>query len=380
MSREAVLGRDDLVVVGHPFSPIGMGEHMRATVQALQAAGLDPAVLDVYGIDRGRDPDLERRFGPLTTRTLSRGINLFCINGNEIEAVRERLADGPFRSARNIIFPAWELPSYPEVWARLLADFDDIWAPSSFVQASLEEATGRSVAVTPLAVDLKLSAFLGRRWFDIPEHAFVVMFAFDFSSYASRKNPDAVLEAFERLVRRRPEAPLHAVMKFKGGDPRDPARQALEARIAALGGRVQTITRELSDNEVKNLIRCVDVFMSLHRSEGFGRGMAEAMALGTPVIATGWSGNMDFMDADSAWLVDHQIVPVAPGAYPHGDGQVWAEPDVDQASAFLEAILDDPAAARGRADVARRRTATTLSARAVGLRAAERLLALAARG
>lgn len=365
----------DPVVIGHPFAPIGMGEHLRSTVRALRAVGLKPRLIDVYGLDRGRDPDLERAFGADVTRSLSPALNLFCINANELDEVLARIDQTGFSSARNIIFPAWELPDYPAVWAEKLAAFDAIWAPSHFVQDALARATGRPVACVPLAVDMKLSAFLGRRWFDIPEHAFVAMFAFDFSSYAARKNPMAVLEAFETLAARRPDAPLHAVIKCKGGDPDDPARKALEARIAALGGRAQLISRELSDNEVKNLFRCVDVFVSLHRSEGFGRGMAEAMALGTPVVATGWSGNMDFMDADTAWLVDHQMVPLKAAQYLHGEGQVWAEPDVAQASRLIEQVLDQPRAARAMADRARRRIRAQLNPRAVGLAAAEHLAA-----
>lgn len=365
----------DLVVVGHPFAPIGMGEHLRSTVRALRAAGLKPGLLDVYGMDRGRDPDLERAYGSDVTRKLSRAMNLFCINANEVDEVLARLDASDFAQARNIIFPAWELPDYPQPWVEKLARFDGLWAPTSFVQDAIARATGRPVATIPLAVDMKLSAFLGRRWFDIPEHAFVVMFAFDFSSYAARKNPFAVLEAFEQLVVRRPDAPLHALIKYKGGDPNSPDRKALEARIARLNGRVQTITREMSDNEVKNLFRNVDVFVSLHRSEGFGRGLAEAMALGTPVVATGWSGNMDFMDADTALLVDHRLVPVKAGEYVFGEGQHWAEPDIVQASRLIEQVMDDPRGGRARADRARRRIRTQLGPRAVGLAAAEHLAA-----
>jgi glycosyltransferase involved in cell wall biosynthesis len=372
-SREPDL--TDLVVVGHPFAPIGMGEHLRSTVRALRAAGLKPGLLDVYGLDRGRDPDLERTYGPDVTRQLSRSLNLFCINANEVDEVVGRLNAADFAQAHNIIFPAWELPDYPQAWVEKLALFDGIWAPTSFVQDAIARATGRSVAKVPLAVDMKLSAFLGRRWFDIPEHAFVVMFAFDFSSYAARKNPFAVLEAFEQLVARRPEAPLHAVIKYKGGAPDHPDRQALDARIAQLPGRVQTMTREMSDNEVKNLFRNVDVFVSLHRSEGFGRGLAEAMALGVPVVATGWSGNMDFMDAETALLVDHQLVSVAPGAYLFGDGQQWAEPDIAQASRLIEQIMDQPAEARARAERARRSVRINLNPKTVGLDAIEALKA-----
>src|SRR3546814_18940272 len=99
----------------------------------------------------------------------------------------------------------------------------------------------------PLAVDLKLSAFLGRRHFGIPEEAFVVLFFFDFSSFADRKNPAAVLEAFERLAARRPDAEIHCVLKSRGGSEADEAQAALEARLATLRPRARAIYGDLSD-------------------------------------------------------------------------------------------------------------------------------------
>jgi len=107
----------------------------------------------------------------------------------------------------------------------------------------------------PLAVDLKLSAFLGRRWFGTPDDAFVVLFFFDAASYADRKNPAGVLAAFERLAARRPDARLHCVIKFRGAPGTEPERRALEDRLAALGGRVQAInafeTDRLNDYQTK---------------------------------------------------------------------------------------------------------------------------------
>jgi len=107
--------------------------------------------------------------------------------------------------------------------------------------------------------------------------------------------------------------------------------------------RITIIETTLSGNEVANLIRCSDCFVSLHRSEGFGRGPAEAMFFGKPVIATGWSGNMDYMWPGTAFPVRYTLVPVGRGAYPCADGQVWAEPDVAHAAQLLAGLIDDPA-------------------------------------
>jgi glycosyltransferase involved in cell wall biosynthesis len=143
---------------------------------------------------------------------------------------------------------------------------------------------------------------------------------------------------------------------------------------------VQAINADLSDNEIKNLVRNADVFVSMHRAEGFGRGMAEAMALGRPAVATGYSGNLDFMTPETSLLVGYDLIPVPAGAYPHGEGQVWADPSPDHAADLIEQLLDDPAAAAGLGRRARRHIRTHFSARAVGLRYRERLEAIVAPG
>ena len=125
-------------------------------------------------------------------------------------------------------------------------------------------------------------------------------------------------------------------------------------------------------------MRCADAFVSLHRSEGFGRGMAEAMALGRVAIATGYSGNLDFMTPETSLLVDHQLVPVGADEYPYPDGQVWADPSVEHAAGLMAQVVDDPASALALGERAQRRIRTHFSARAIGLRYQARLDAIAA--
>jgi glycosyltransferase involved in cell wall biosynthesis len=360
-------------IVGYPFSLTGMGEHSRSVCRALWAAGVRSALVDVDAAHAAPDADLARLFRPHLAAGLGRDINLFCINADEVSRVLALMDAGAFAAAHNIIYPAWELAAYPEPWARELERFDEVWAPSDFIRQAIAPVVSRPVLHMPLAVDLKLSGFLGRRWFGIPEDAFVVLFFFDAASFADRKNPIGVLAAFERLAARRPDARLHAVIKFRGAFADESARRALEDRLTALGERVQAIDADLSDNEIKNLVRNADVFVSLHRAEGFGRGMAEAMALGRPAVATGYSGNLDFMTPEVSRLVDYALVPVPPGAYPHGDGQVWAEPSPDHAADLIEALLDDPVEARALGRRARDHIRTHFSVRAIGQRYAGRL-------
>lgn len=365
-----------VTIVGYPFQPTGMAEHARSTFRAFQSAGVTPRLLDVADVNRAFDADLERDFGPHLVTRLCDGVNLFGVNGDEAARVIERLGEPAFRRGYNIAYPAWELARYPAEWAKVLDRFDEVWAPSTFVQQALQTAVTSPVHRMPLPVDLKLSSFLGRRHFGIPEEAFVVVFFFDFASFADRKNPDAVLQAFERLAARRPEADIHCVIKSRGGRDMDEAQGALEARLEALGPRAQALYGDLSDNEIKNLVRVSDVFVSLHRSEGFGRGMAEAMALGRPAIATGYSGNLDFMVPGTGLLVDYELVPVAPGAYPHGEGQVWAAASPDHASQLIEQLLDNPAEARAMGARAKVFMRENYSVESIGQRYLERLAAI----
>jgi glycosyltransferase involved in cell wall biosynthesis len=369
------LSGPEITIVGYPFQPTGMAEHARSTFRALQAVGVTPRLLDVGQPGGPADPDLAADFAPHLVETLGSGVNIFGVNGDEAARVIAALDEAAFRGGYNVAYPAWELARYPAEWARVLDRFDEVWAPSAFVQEALAGAVSRPVHRMPLPVDLQLTSFLGRRHFGVPEDAFVVLFFFDLLSFATRKNPAAVLEAFEIVAAQRPDAEILCVIKARGHDGR--AIQAeLEARVAALRGKAMLVSGDLSDNETKNLVRNCDVFVSLHRSEGFGRGMAEAMAFGRPAIATGYSGNLDFMAPGTSLLVDYQLVPVAPGAYPHGEGQVWAEPSAEHAAALIEQLLDDPAVARAMGARARAHVEKTLSLKAAGRRIRARLKAI----
>ena len=170
------------------------------------------------------------------------------------------------------------------------------------------------------------------------------------------------------------------LLKVSGAEERSAAfaefQRAASAAVEEAAGRVVFLPGQMTDLEVKNLLWCCDCFVSLHRSEGFGRLLAEAMLLGKPVVATGWSGNVDFMTPETACLVPCRMVPVGPGEYPFGDGQSWAEPDVDAAVEHLLRLVDDREYARELGARARRHLRRRLSPRAVGLQYLDRLTAI----
>jgi glycosyltransferase involved in cell wall biosynthesis len=129
----------------------------------------------------------------------------------------------------------------------------------------------------------------------------------------------------------------------------------------------------MDDREIRSLVGQCDCFVSLHRSEGFGRGLAEAMLMGKPVIATGYSGNLDFTNEENCCLVDYELVPVGDGEYPFGAGQLWAEADVDVAADFMRTLVNDPAFAREKGEAGARYIRRDHSFGAVGARYRRRL-------
>jgi Glycosyl transferases group 1 len=352
-----------------------MGEQLRSHIAACQRVHLPHSVVDIYRYASRTDPDHRRLVEPVEIETPAGGIRVFHVNGDEVESVLRAFAarGGRFDDGYNVIVPAWELPSYPAPWAEQLRRFDEVWALSHFLADSFA-AAGLSSTHIGQAVEVPLNYFLPRKYFGIRESAFVVLHFFDLSSYATRKNPDAVLAMFEAFRKRREFADVQLVLKVKRGDvDGEEWLRPIHHRLP----EVCCISKPMSAVETRSLINCCDCFVSLHRSEGFGRGTGEAMFLGRLALATGWSGNLDYMTLDNSLLVDHRLVPVGSTDYPFAEGQMWAEPDVDHAVALLDAAVADPAQTRAIAARGRRDIRLGHGYRAVGLRILERVTEIA---
>lgn len=364
-------------LVGHPFSPIGRGESFRCWFRAFQAAGRILQVRNIYPKRSIFDEAIKEEIGEYLTSRLSSMMNLFCINGDEVEPALRYLGNDLPDGAYNIVFPVWELSIYPPEWAKQLERFDEIWTPSKFVFDSICAVVSRPVYHMPHSVGVQLTSFLGRRYFGLPESSFLFLFFFDFRSYIERKNPLAVINAFQSVCAVKPDGDIKIVIKLN--KPGDLSKDEELANFMEAINNYEykdnfiIIDKVLTDNEMKNLMRCCDCFISLHRSEGFGRGMAEAMYLGKPVIATGYSGNLDFMNENNSLIVNYKLISVKEGQYPYPDGQVWAEPDIDHAVYCMLKLINNRDFGRKLGEVASRYMRTFFSYRAMGLRYWDRL-------
>ncbi len=361
-----------LLFVGHPYASIGKGEELRSAFSAFRTLDPQCAVLDIYRHASRTDPDHVKLLAGAEVEHLDAAVRVFHINGDEVTPVLAALkAKGlDFAAGKNIIVPAWELPRYPDIWVEELRKFDEIWAISEFVRQSLM-ASGLEAHYIGQAAEVPSRPFLPRRYFGVRASSFVFLTLFDLSSFSSRKNPWAVIEMYRLLRGRLAFADMQLVVKVKQGD-RD-ATAWIEENLGEVGHDVVVIDRPLTAHETQSLIAACDCFVSLHRSEGFGRGAAEAMWLGRSSIATAWSGNLEYMDGLYPGAVGFTLIPVAEGDYPCHEGQHWAEPNLENAVDIAERLVVDSDFARRVCREGQRRVRRSCSFRAVGIRMLDRV-------
>lgn len=352
-----------------------MGEHVRSVWRALNEVGMAAGIVDIYGPQGASDAEFTAPFAQALLPEAGAGTNIYCINGDEVEGAfgHMRHRNVMAKGSRNIIYPAWELERYPREWAEVLERFDEIWAPSAFIRDAIAKAVTKPVVHMPLACEVRRRALRSRRRFGVRDSAYAFLFAFDFLSYVERKNPFAVIEAFRGLVRERPFEDVTLVIKTNNSQRRPEMAARFEAAIKSLRAHIVVIDATLSELEMKALIGLCDCFVSLHRCEGFGRGLSEAMALAKPVIATAYSGNMDFCTEVTARLAPYTLIPLREGDYPHWQDQHWADADVEAATRAMRDLVDDPAAGRALGARARAHLMTNFSYLAIGLRYMRRL-------
>ena len=374
-----------LNVHGDWTATTGLAHAARRLCVGLRSQGV-PIAIETVASHAPTDPSLLPPELDQAEWGRSHPVDLWTLNLNEFHLVPDDQLRSPRMRRHHIVTWYWELPDVPPSLAPQFDRVDEIWVPSQFVRRAFVRQTRQPMTVVPTIVPTFVASdrpSVLRDKFGLPRDTVTFLFSFDFNSTVGRKNPLAVVDAFARAFPERSErAPVLVMKAVHLGRAPEFAAVLADAVERAGGILVDSL---LSGQELADLFHACDVYVSLHRSEGFGLGMAEAMAIGKPVIATGYSGNLDFMNVANSCLVGYRLRPVTPDDHRYNPemsgteaiGSLWAEPDLEHAARWMRLLATDEQLRRRIGERGRQTIQASFTEEAVGRIVLARLRTLA---
>ena len=326
---------DGINIIGLVRAQMGLGQSCRLLANTLEHSSLSYDLYD-FALNSAMMSANDHSFDRKISQELKYNINLIHINPDEMLLLYTRMAPSSWDYSYNIAFWLWELEEIPENWKRYFPMLDEIWTPSEFISKSLRKMTSLPVKTMPYWVTAKVNKAYNRAFFKLPQDMFLFLTMYDSNSTMERKNPMGAVKAFKKAFT--PQDPVGLVVKVNNARPED-----MEILKNALKDypHVFYITETLEKDQVNSLISVCNVFVSLHRAEGFGLVMAEAMLNGRPVIATNWSSNTEFMNENVACMVDYSFTTLQSDCPPYKKGARWADPNIDQAADYMKKLYTD---------------------------------------
>lgn len=343
-------------VIGYLNAESGVGEAARSVISLLDEVGIPvwPVSLEAPGI-----PNRHSFRVPGGTPDLPFRSSLVCVNADMLPQLGPSLARIGLAQTDVTGLWWWETETFPKSLEPAFAWVDRVVAGTTFVRDAIALSGQVPVESFPLPVGVGSVARQQPAGVDWPE-GFVFLFSFDYASVYRRKNPAGLVAAYTAAFR--PQDGSALVIKTINAD-RYPVHHAELVRAAEGRSDIRIMDCFLGEEDRNWLTAACDCYVSLHRSEGFGLTMAEAMYLGKPVIATGYSGNLDFMSPENSLLVDYALSAIGPGAAPYDPNGAWAEPDLEDAAAKMRWVYENRTAAAALGDVAAQSIRTTHSAK-----------------
>lgn len=322
-------------LIGDIKAETGLGQSMRILAGILEQAQIPFCVIQVDSPGGLKHSDTKWEHKISTEGKYN--INLIHVNPNVWAEIYNALSQELLNGRYQIAYWLWELEEFPKEWVPCIETVDEIWAPSEFICDSIRKCTDKPVVRIPYMIQLEQEMHYPRRYFNLPENQFLYLIMYDFKSISERKNPKGALEAYKQAfpTERKDVGLVIKVNHLKGSKEMQELQDELKAYK-----NVYFLTENMSRVEVESLIAAVDVLVSLHRSEGFGLPMAEAMALGTPVICTNWSATTEFMDECCACLTDYQLITLEKRIGPYKKGSRWADADIKQAAEYMAQLWE----------------------------------------
>ncbi|MGZ8969766.1 MAG: glycosyltransferase family 4 protein [Telluria sp.] len=334
-------------IFGSVFGQFGIGEDARMAGKALLSARVPMTMIDCppgAGVSQN-----ELEMAEFVGGAAVYSHNIFCMPALEHARCFAEKGTLAMRDRFNIGYWPWELIRWPDEWMHLLSLPHEIWVSSQHTFDAVAPVSPVSVRLMPMAVEANHVEQRTRASFGLTESATLFLFSFDLNSTTGRKNPAACVAAFLRAFPHREQAnDVGLVIKVIGKSFGEQSWHDL-LEIQRRDPRIHLIHQTLPRSEMLALYRICDCFISLHRAEGFGRCIAEAMLLGRPVITTRYSGNLDFTNESNSFLVDQRMKRIGMDEYPFSRGQSWADPSVAAAAAQMRLVARDPVLAAGKA-------------------------------
>lgn len=301
-------------LIGYATSPMGLGEDLRSLASIFEILDVPFSVIDIPTEVQGQ---IKPNWNNLSTKIFN--TNIFLMSPVECQKLN---VQNPkiFKQAKvNIGYFLWELPDFPKDFISIVNKMDQVWCPTKFVQQSIFQATKKLTLAVPLPVIFYPPSIKNfRQFLKIKKKDFVVLYIFDARSTISRKNPEAVLRVFMTYLETNPDSILIIKVGRWNG--------ILNLNFIPSHNRIRVISDNLSPTEVSSLYDASDCYLSLHRSEGFGRTLVEALQHGLYVISSNFSGPKDFLNEKNALLIDWEKVSTKPADYPNSDYSWWANP------------------------------------------------------
>lgn len=332
-----------LNLIGFYDEGMGLGQALRNAAGALLAVNIDFVVRKLYFrlTSNQANPSMQ----PYLNKYCIYRYNLICINPDFLYRLPIILRPGEWMTPFNIGYWFWEMPDFPKSWHYALSLVDEIWVSSDFTLTTMKKITN-NVFKIPFAVEFNVGVIkYTKSYFGFPEDAFIFLYCFDFNSSYWRKNPVAVINAFKKAF---PDPNKESIqLLIKVSNVSSNIKQFFDLKeVINLDPRITLKQDDYDRDQLQGLLNAVDCYVSLHRAEGLGLIMAESMYLGKPVIATGYSGNLEFMNEQNSCLVPYDLIPVSPGEYSESEGQYWAEPNVEIAANYMKKIASDKSFSR----------------------------------
>jgi 2-polyprenyl-3-methyl-5-hydroxy-6-metoxy-1,4-benzoquinol methylase/glycosyltransferase involved in cell wall biosynthesis len=328
-------------VVGYISDERGVGEVSRQILGALDSRGIAAAPIDTPAVPG----EIEKVLKGVADADHPFDINLICVNADMLPAIAAALGPRFFHGHRTAGVWFWEVSEFPRQWLASFDHLDEVWVASEFVAEALRPVAPIPVKTMRVPVTPLPPAEMSRAELGMPE-GFTFLFVFDYRSVFRRKNPLGLVEAFKRAFE--PGEGPSLVLKSIFADLFPAQRQELADAIADRP-EIHLIEDNVSAAAKNAMVANCDCYISLHRSEGLGLTMAEAMYFGKPVIGTAYSGNLDFMTPENSFLISAAAAKIGPGAEPYDAEGWWAEPDLDFAARTMRDVVADPAARKERA-------------------------------